>query len=251
MLCFDDIVLCFNNTVLCFDNIAMCFDNTVLCFDNSLLCSDNTMLCLEKCLLCFKNCLLCLQIWATVQKSVRLRTGQPDHVKFTFGMHKVVANFICKLLEFQAFNHLKQKIVETEAKQATGKWSFGEQATVKMIHWCQDQWRRKRRCLPDTATPFADNEPMTVAWNTNIPVCFNCGIPCSNCMEELNEDMPMEMSTARALMSYEEIHQPAAGDHPDDGHPSNEEDTSDYEQELRVRETPQLRMRLRSKNKVN
>ena len=143
-------------------------------------------------------------------KSERLRTGQPDHVKFTFGMHKVVANFICKLLEFQAFNHLKQKILETEAKQATGNWSFGEQATDKMIHWCQDQWRRKRPCLPDTATPFADNEPMTVAWNTNIPVCFNCGIPCSNCLEELNEDMPMEMSTARALMSYEEIHQPAA-----------------------------------------
>ena len=71
------------------------------------------------------------------QKSKRLRTGQPDHVKFTFGMHKVVANFICKLLEFQAFNHLKQKILETEAKQATGNWSVGEQATDQMIHWCQ------------------------------------------------------------------------------------------------------------------
>ena len=74
------------------------------------------------------------------QKSKRLRTGQPDHVKFTFGMHKVVANFICKLLEFQAFIHLKQKILETEAKQATGNWSVGEEATDKMIHWCQDQW---------------------------------------------------------------------------------------------------------------
>ena len=169
------------------------------------------------------------------QKSECLRTGQPDHVKFTFGMHKVVANFICKLLEFQAFNHLKQKILETEAKQATDK----------MIHW-----RRKRPCFLDTATPFADNEPMTVAWNTNIPVCFNCEIPCSNCMEELNEDMPMEMSTARALMSYEEIHQPAAH-HPDDGHPSSEEDISDNELELRVRETPQLQMRLRSRKKVN
>ena len=52
-------------------------------------------------------------------------------------------------------------------------------------------------------------------------------------------------------MSYEEIHQPAAWNHPDDGHPSNEEDISDNELKLRVRETPQLRMRLRSRNKVN
>ena len=139
------------------------------------------------------------------QKSERLITGQPDHVKFIFGMHKVVANFIWKLLEFQAYNHLKQNILETEAKQATGNWSFGEQATDKMIHWCQGQWQRKRPCLADTATPFADNEPMTVAWNTNIPVCSNCGIPCSNCMEELNENMLMEMSTARVWMSYEEF----------------------------------------------
>ena len=63
--------------------------------------------------------------------------------------------------------------------------------------------------------------------------------------------MSIEMSTARALTSYEEIHQPSAGDHPDDGHSSNEEDISDNELELRVRETPQLRMRLRSRNKVN
>ena len=38
-------------------------------------------------------------------------------------------------------------------------------------------------------------------------------------------------------MSYEEIHQPAAWDHPDDGHPSNEEDISHNELELRVRNT--------------
>ena len=50
------------------------------------------------------------------QKSKRLRTGQPDRVKFTFGMHKVVANFICKLLEFQAFNHLKQKMLRKPNK---------------------------------------------------------------------------------------------------------------------------------------
>ena len=187
------------------------------------------------------------------QKSKRLRTGQPDHIKFTFGMHKVVANFMCKLLEFQAFNHLKQKMLQTEARNATGNWSFGKQATDRMIHWCQDQWRRKKPCLPDVATAFADNEPMIVAWNTNIPVCFKCGIPCANCIEELNEDMPMEMSTARALMSYEEIHQPSAEDHPDE-ELSNEEDISgneEHQPEIRVKETPQLRMRLRSRNKVN
>ena len=63
----------------------------------------------------------------------------------------------------------------------------------------------------------------------------------------------MEMSTARALMSYEEIHQPSAEDHPDE-EPSNEEDISgneEHQPEIRVKETPQLRMRLRSRNKVN
>ena len=35
------------------------------------------------------------------QKSERLRTGQPDHVKFTFGMHKVVANFFANCSSFK------------------------------------------------------------------------------------------------------------------------------------------------------
>lgn len=52
--------------------------------------------------------------------SQRKRTGQSDHVKFTYGMHEVVANFLCKLLEVQAFNHLQEKVLENKAKVATG-----------------------------------------------------------------------------------------------------------------------------------
>ena len=68
----------------------------------------------------------------------RSRTGKPDHVKFTYSMHEVVANFLCKLLEVQAFNHLQQKVLETEAKVATGNWVIGEQATKELVQWCQD-----------------------------------------------------------------------------------------------------------------
>lgn len=65
------------------------------------------------------------------QKSERLRTGQPDHVKFMFGMHKVVANFIWKLLEFQAYNHLKQNILETEANKLLEIGHLGNRQLTK------------------------------------------------------------------------------------------------------------------------
>lgn len=64
---------------------------------------------------------------------------EPDHVKFTYGMHK--------------------ELLETEAKEATENWVFGEQPTEKLVQWCQDQWRRKKPCLPENGIAFSVNEP--------------------------------------------------------------------------------------------
>lgn len=41
---------------------------------------------------------------------------------------------------------------------------------------------------------------------SNIPLCFKCGTPCPTWREELEKALPMEMSLARALLSYDEIH---------------------------------------------
>ena len=90
-------------------------------------------------------------------------TGKPDHMKFTYGMHVVVVNFLCKLLEVQAFNHLQQKVLETEAMVATGNWVIGEQATKELVQWCQDQWRRKNPYLWESATAYAVDAPLAVA----------------------------------------------------------------------------------------
>ena len=148
--------------------------------------------------------------------SERLRTGKPDHVKFTYGMHEVVANFLCKLLEVQAFSHLQQKLLETEAQVATGNCVLGGQATKELVQCCQDQWKRKNPCLRESATAYAVNDPLTVAWYDNIPLCYNCGIPCPNCREELGKEVPTEMSALRALLSYEDIHASNTGEDDDD-----------------------------------
>jgi len=55
-------------------------------------------------------------------------------------MHKVMANFVCKLLDARPFDHLKAKMEEEEVKMATQDWKPGNKATKTMIKWCQDQW---------------------------------------------------------------------------------------------------------------
>ena len=70
------------------------------------------------------------------------------HIKFTWKMHEVVANFLCKLLEVRAFDHLQSKLLGEEVKSATGNWEVGQRATTKLVEWCQDQWRRKDPRLP-------------------------------------------------------------------------------------------------------
>ena len=43
-------------------------------------------------------------------------------------------------------------------------------------------------------------------WFDDMPVGFNCGVPCPECRSELSKDLPMEMSTAHALLDFDEIH---------------------------------------------
>ena len=119
------------------------------------------------------------------------------HIKFTWKMHEVVANFLCKLLEVRAFDHLQSQLLGEEVKSATGNWEVGQIATTKLVEWCQDQWRRKDPRLPGSNAAYSENEPLTIPWFDNIPVCHRCGVPCPSCRNELASELPSEMSTAR------------------------------------------------------
>ena len=127
-------------------------------------------------------------------------------LKFTWKMHEVVANFVCKLLDARPFDHLKARMEEEEVKTATEGWKPGERATKRMIEWCQDQWRRKSPAYPKEDCAFSVNEPCTMPWFDNMPVCFNCGVPCPGCRSELSKDLPIEMSMAHALLEFDKIH---------------------------------------------
>ena len=63
-------------------------------------------------------------------------TSTKEKVKFTYKMHEVVVNFVCKLLETRPFSHLKEKMMEEEAKGNTDNWMPAERATGKLVEWC-------------------------------------------------------------------------------------------------------------------
>ena len=116
---------------------------------------------------------------------------------------------MCKLLDARPFDHLKARM-EQEVKTATGGWKPGDRATKKMIESCQDQWRRKDPVYPKEDSAFSVNEPCTMPWFSDMPVCFNCGVPCPECRTQLGEDIPQEMSTAHALLHFGAIHEKEA-----------------------------------------
>ena len=132
-------------------------------------------------------------------------TGSKEKLKFTFKMHEVVANFLCKLLETRPFSHLKEKMVEEEVKTKTDNWMPGERATRKLTEWCQDQWRRKDPSYPNNDVAYFVNEPSVMPWFVDMPVCFNCGVPCPECRTELGLEIPEEMSTAKALLDFHKM----------------------------------------------
>jgi len=176
-------------------------------------------------------------------------TGARRKFKFTFKMHEIVANFICKLLETRPFSHLKDKMVEDDVKGATDNWVPGERATRKLVEWCQDQWRRKEPSYPSKAAAYSVNEPCVMPWFVDMPVCFNCGVPCPECRNELGEDIPAEMSTVHAIIDFDERNGTDEEDcsSNDNEGPSLSPETS--QQPSTSQEPPAPRMTLRSSHK--
>ena len=148
-----------------------------------------------------------IALWQYILMSGIKREECDGRLKFSWKMHEVVANFLCKLLEVRAFEHLKSKLTEEEVKAATGDWEVGQRATKRLVEWCQDQWRRKEPILPHNQIPYTVHEPATVPWFDNIPLCHRCGVPCPSCREELASDLPSEMSTAQAIVCFDAIHE--------------------------------------------
>lgn len=162
-------------------------------------------------------------------------------VKFTYKMHEVVANFMCKLLEATAFCHLQVKLESEQELAATDGWKVGDKATKKLVDWCQDQWRRKEPDLPEESV-YGSSVSSSVPLFAKMPVCHQCGVPCPDCREELQQDVPEEMSTIRAYMYYNQIHESSDVD----------EDLEDAEGASTNRETtPWNTRRLRKRRKEN
>ena len=140
---------------------------------------------------------------------VKKQRRNTSDLKFTWKMHRVVANFVCKLLDARPFDHLKARMEEEEVKTATEGWKPGERAAKWMIAWYQDQWQRKSPAYPNedcAKRRLFVNKPCTMPWFDDMPVCFSCGVPCPECRSELCKDLPIEMSTAHALLDFDEIH---------------------------------------------
>jgi hypothetical protein len=58
-----------------------------------------------------------------------------------------------------------------------------------------------------------------------MPVCYSCGVPCHECRNELDLDIPRNMTTAQALLDWEK--------------PDN---TIESQQSQNAEQTPELKM---------
>ena len=74
-----------------------------------------------------------IALWQYILMSGIKREGCDGCLKFSWKMHEVVANFLCKLLEVRAFENLKSKLTEEEVKVATGNWEVGQRATKRLV----------------------------------------------------------------------------------------------------------------------
>lgn len=180
-----------------------------------------------------------------------LMIGTQSKLKFTYKMHKVVANFVCKLLETRPFSHLKDKMMEEEIKAVTDNWVPGERATGRLVEWCQDQWRRKEPCYPEKSYAYSVNVPSTLPWYVDMPVCFNCGVPCPECRTELGLDMPAEMSNANAILHFAQERQINVTDEEDCLEDNGTRQLASSQQPPSRQETAVSRMTLRSSRKRN
>ena len=90
------------------------------------------------------------------------------HIKFTWKMHKVVANFSCKPLEVRAFDHLQSQLLGKEVKLGTGNWEVGQIATTSVgipILLGTMQLTLKTSCWP--------YHGLITSHNHNIHISFN------------------------------------------------------------------------------
>ena len=150
----------------------------------------------------------------------------------TYHMHEVVANILCKLLEASAYSHLRERIEDEEIRNITGQWNIGDPASKKLVDWCQDQWRRKVPNLPSNS--YGTGEPLCVPlFGANMPLCHVCGVPCPECREELGQELPAELSSARELL-----------------HPELENVTTELEENAESEQADSRRLRSR-KRKMN
>lgn len=50
------------------------------------------------------------------------------------------------------------------------------------------------------------NDLLIVVWYDNILLCYNCGIFCFNCREELGKEVLIEMFMVWVLLFYDDIY---------------------------------------------
>ena len=75
-----------------------------------------------------------IAVWQFIlMTGYKVERRRNERMKFTWKMHNVVANFICKLLDARPFNYFKARMEEEEIKTVTGRWKSGDRATKKMI----------------------------------------------------------------------------------------------------------------------
>lgn len=161
--------------------------------------------------------------------SKTLSDGKPV---LSFGMQECIANMICKLLSTPTFEYLLEKFTSEDAKKAAGGWTPGSPATLKLTEWCQDQWRRKQPVLPNSQV--VRSHMCIPLFSESVPLCYRCSIPCADCCQDLELNIPPELSTAQAILKdYQDVHS---------DHESEESEGEDVE-------PPPKRMCLRSRVK--
>ena len=127
--------------------------------------------------------------------------GDDKKPTMTYRMHEVIASVMCKLLEASAYSHLREKMESEDIMKSIGEWKIGDKATSKIVEWCQDQWRRKELILPNESSRYGTGDPLCVPlFGVNMPLCHVCGSPCPDCRENLGEDLPLELVSARELL---------------------------------------------------
>lgn len=109
----------------------------------------------------------------------------------------------------------------------------------------------KQSPLPWKNVAYSENKLLTVPWFDNIPVCHRCGVLCPRCRNELASELPSEMSTARAILSFDDIHEnnQNTGDDENDEEGDNEQGVKAPKEPVTPTASPQMGVQLRSRKR--